>query len=134
MVKEEMRLLDESIKAFFGNKRPALEVEKNFDKLHPKTLTDKFLLVQDDEDTKENDATIPEANNFTPDSYNKYLTAEVLLPNGGKLVRAKVTSHKRDADGKPIGKSHSNPLLDRWFDGLFHSKHHCQVHVFTDQQ
>jgi hypothetical protein len=27
-------------------------------------------------------------------------------------VRAKVTSRRRDADGKPVGKSHSNPLLD----------------------
>jgi hypothetical protein len=83
MVKEEMRILDKSIKVLIGNKRPALEVKKDFDKLHPKILADIFLLLQDNEDTKENNATIPEADNFTPDSYNKYLTAEVLLPSGG---------------------------------------------------
>jgi hypothetical protein len=27
-------------------------------------------------------------------------------------VRAKVTTRKQDADGNPIGKSHSNPILD----------------------
>jgi ribosomal protein L12E/L44/L45/RPP1/RPP2 len=38
--------------------------------------------------------------------------AEVLLPNGGDVTRAKVIGCKRDADGNPAGRRHSNPILD----------------------
>jgi hypothetical protein len=41
-----------------------------------------------------------------------HLTAEVLLPNMGTVTKAKVTQKKRDADGNPIGKHHSNPILN----------------------
>jgi hypothetical protein len=119
-VQEEMKLLDTAIEAKIGNKRPASEVEKEFDKLHPEIPEDIFLGDQEDEESEENDASIREADDFTPESYDKYLTAEVMLPNGGELVRAKVTSRKRDVDGNPVGKSHSNPLLDsRLYDVEF---------------
>ena len=57
-------------------------------------------------------ATRLEADDFTPNSYDQYLTAEVLLPHGGELQKAVVQNCKRDADGLPIRKRHSNPLLD----------------------
>jgi hypothetical protein len=47
-----------------------------------------------------------------PETFDKYLTAEVLLPHGGELVWAKVTGRKRPADGTPVGVAHSNPILD----------------------
>jgi hypothetical protein len=57
-------------------------------------------------------ALMPEADEWTPETFDKYLAAEVLLPHGGELVRAKVTGRKRAADGTPVGVVHSNPILD----------------------
>jgi hypothetical protein len=54
--------------------------------------------------------TLPEA--FTPEEYDEYLTAEVLLPNMGQMAKAKLVGRKRDADGNLIGLRNANPLLD----------------------
>ena len=48
----------------------------------------------------------------TPESYDEYLTAEVLLPQGGEAKKVTIIGRKRDHDGRPIGKRHANPLLD----------------------
>jgi hypothetical protein len=111
-VQEEIKQLDLAIDEKIGNKRPASEVEKEFDKLHPEIPEDIFLPDREEEGDINNDASIPEADNYISESDDKYLTAEVLLPNGGELVRAKVKSRKRDADGLPVGKSNNNPILD----------------------
>jgi hypothetical protein len=47
-----------------------------------------------------------------PETCDKYLAAELLLPHGGELVRAKVTGRKRASDGTPVGVTHLNPILD----------------------
>jgi hypothetical protein len=46
-------------------------------------------------------ALVPEADEWMLETFDKYLTAEVLLPHGGELVWAKVTGRKRVADGTP---------------------------------
>ena len=53
-----------------------------------------------------------EADDYTLEELDEYLTAEVLLPHGGENVRAKVIQRAKDADGIPIGKRHPNPILD----------------------
>jgi hypothetical protein len=53
-----------------------------------------------------------EADEWTPETFDKYLAVEVLLPHGGELVRAKVTSRKRASDGTPVGVTHWNLILD----------------------
>jgi hypothetical protein len=60
----------------------------------------------------EPDASMPEADAYTPEQYDEYLTAEVLLPNMGTVTKAKVIARKRDADGNPVGQRNSNPILD----------------------
>jgi hypothetical protein len=55
---------------------------------------------------------MPEANEWTPETFDKYLAAEVRLPHGRELVRAKVMGRKRAADGTPVGVAHSSPILD----------------------
>jgi hypothetical protein len=35
-----------------------------------------------------------------------------MLPNGGVLVKGRVTARKRDRDGNPIGHANDNPILD----------------------
>jgi hypothetical protein len=51
-------------------------------------------------------------NDFTPESYDEYLTAQMLLAHGGEASMATVVSRKRVHDGQPIGKRHANPLMD----------------------
>jgi len=63
-------------------------------------------------DPVEPEATMLDADDFTPEAYDQYLLAEVLLPQGGELRKAKVSARVRDKDGLPVGKRHSNPLLD----------------------
>lgn len=55
---------------------------------------------------------MPEADEWTPETFDQYLTAEVLLPVRGELVRAQVTGRKRGADGNPVGTANANPILD----------------------
>jgi hypothetical protein len=59
----------------------------------------------------EKDAAMPEADDYTPEAYDKYLTAEVKLANMGTLQKGTVMRRKRDADGNPVGQSHH--LSDR---------------------
>jgi hypothetical protein len=61
----------------------------------------------------EPEAAMPEADDFDPEAFDRYLTAEVALSRGGgEPERGKVLRRKRNADGDPIGKAHENPLFD----------------------
>ena len=61
-----------------------------------------------------------EADDYTPEAMDEYLTAEITLPLGGEQVLAKVTGRKKDEDGKPLGKRNQNPMLDsRMYDVEF---------------
>lgn len=60
----------------------------------------------------EPDATRPEADDFTPEALDEYLTMNVMMPHGGDLKMAKVIGRKRDSEGNPIRTRHSNPILD----------------------
>jgi len=54
----------------------------------------------------------PEADEYTPESYDEYLQAQVILPVGGELRRGQVIRRKRDHQGQPIGIRNTNPILD----------------------
>jgi hypothetical protein len=58
------------------------------------------------------DGTSVEADDYTPESYNEYLLAEILLPHDGDHVTARVQNRVKDKNGKPIGLCNANPLLD----------------------
>ena len=55
---------------------------------------------------------MPEADEFDAETFDNYLQAEVLLPKGDNLVTGMVTGRKRDADGNPVGRRNTNPILD----------------------
>ena len=61
----------------------------------------------DDGDLRRSDA-----DEYTPKAFDQYLTAEIVTDRGGEILRGTVKSQKRDHDGKPIGSSNPNPLLD----------------------
>ena len=75
-------------------------------------MPDDIFLPDDDADfdPAEPEAEMPEADDYTPEAYDEYLTAEVLLPNMGTVTKAKVIGRKRNADGNPIGRRNSNPI------------------------
>jgi hypothetical protein len=87
--------LDNAIKANIGKHRTDEEVEQELDGLFP-TAGD--LLGDNDIDDRmepfEANTTMPEADKWTLETFDQYLTAEVLLPVRGKLVRARVTGRK----------------------------------------
>jgi hypothetical protein len=66
----------------------------------------------DEIEAAEETALMPEADEWTPDTFNKYLAAEVLLPHGGEMVQAKVMGRKHASDGTPVRVMHLNPILD----------------------
>lgn len=54
----------------------------------------------------------PEIDDFTPETYDEYLTAQLMLPVGGEMTKGQVVKCLRDHNGRPIGIRHSNPILD----------------------
>jgi hypothetical protein len=54
----------------------------------------------------------PEADSFTPESYDEYLLAQMSLPVGGEFKRGEVVRRKRDHNGRPLGVRNTNPMLD----------------------
>ena len=61
-----------------------------------------------------NDDSIKDADLLLEDESGQYTNMEIGLPRGedGQLERAVVKKRVIDVDGKPFGKSHSNPLVD----------------------
>jgi hypothetical protein len=47
-----------------------------------------------------------------PKTGDNYLSAELMLPKGGVLVKGRLTAHKRDRDGNPVVHTNDNPILD----------------------
>ncbi len=48
----------------------------------------------------------------TPKIGDNYLSAELMLPKGGVMVKGHVTARKRNRDGNPVGRANDNPILD----------------------
>ena len=55
---------------------------------------------------------IPDIDHVTPEEYEQYIGAEVLLPFKGHERTGKVQSRAQDQDGCLIGKHNTNPILD----------------------
>ena len=109
--KEKLADLDQKIRAKIGD-----AIADN--KVDPELLEDlpeiPEYLFEDEEidEATEKDAVMPEADDYTPEAYDQYITATVLLPQGGESKKATVVGRKKDHDGKPIGKRNANPMLD----------------------
>jgi hypothetical protein len=64
--------------------------------------------------------TTPEMDEFTPESFDEYLSAQVILPVGEKYLRGEVIRRCRDRNGNPVGLQNVNPILDtREYEVLF---------------
>jgi hypothetical protein len=110
LAEELDKVIDEKIGKFRTNKEVAEELGMLCGPSGD--LYDGVLNPFDEIEAVEEDALLPEADEWTPETFDKYLVVDVLLPHGGELVWAKVTGRKRAADGTPVGVAHSNPILD----------------------
>ena len=72
--------------------------------------TPTYELYQDGD--KKGQPRAPDIEDVTPEAYDLYLNAEVLLPRGDSLRTGKVKRRKRDADGELQGLANNNPILD----------------------
>lgn len=72
------------------------------------------MFVEDDTiEPAEGEEFRPEADEYySPDAFDRYLTASILLNRGGESLRGVVKARAKDEHGNPKGVSHSNPLLD----------------------
>jgi hypothetical protein len=105
---------DKVINAKIGKFRTDKEIAEELGSLFGpyKDLYDRDLDPFDEIEAAEEAALMPEADEWMPETFDKYLAAEVLLPHGGELVRAKVMGRKCASDGTPVRVAHSNPILD----------------------
>ena len=53
-----------------------------------------------------------EAENYDKESFDKLISAHVLLPRGEGVEHGKVICRKRDQDGCPVGQANAIPLLN----------------------
>jgi hypothetical protein len=58
------------------------------------------------------EGTSVERDDFTPEAYDEYLLAEILLPHEGDFQTGRVRARVKDQNGLPVGRRNSNPLLD----------------------
>ena len=66
--------------------------------------------ADDDELAEETD--VPDVDEYTPETFDEYLKASVMIPKGDDILKAQVVSRRKDHNGNPIGRSNSNPVLD----------------------
>ena len=114
MVQTKLVELDLAVAEKIGNSVYNDDIDEALIGLYPEMPDDLFLPDKEDGDHEPVDGAdlLPEADDFTPEAYDEFLTAEVLLPNMGEMTKAKVTGRKRDADGNPVGLRNANPILD----------------------
>jgi hypothetical protein len=104
--------LDTNIQSKIGDKRSDEDCFAEFPEV-PEVPEDIFI---DDEPTSvpvEDEESMPEADEwYSPEAYDQYLTASVLMDRGGDTMLGTVKNRKRDSEGNPVGRSNMNPLLD----------------------
>ena len=102
--------LDTSIQDKIGDKRSDAACFAEFAEV-PEVPEDIFI---DDEPTSVPvEEPMPDADEwYSPEAFDQYLTASVLMDRGGESMLGTVKSRKRDSEGNPVGRSNTNPLLD----------------------
>ena len=113
-IKQQLTLLDEAITARIGNQikddKATCETGYKQDKIPEGLFDNEEEFIAKPIEPK---LSTPEVDEYTSKAYDKFLTAEVVLPHGGESARAKVTMQKHDAMGRPIRKkAPGQPMLD----------------------
>ena len=103
--KKARQQFDQEIQERLGKPSNAKDFDQSLD-------LDTPTLEPYDDDDNGGLAPLPDRDESTPDAYDQYIGAEVLLDYQGKQLTGRVKGRKRDAEGNPKGTASSNPILD----------------------
>ena len=75
---------------------------------------------------------MPEADEWEPETYDQYISAQVILPKEDGEMIGTVTARKKDLHGNPLGISNKNPILDtRIYEVTFPDGHSAEYSANT---
>ena len=110
--RKEREKFDEAVASRLGEPFKESELSSCFD---VSAITPDYEIYEDADETKE---AVPEVDDivgtsgYDPESYNSYITAQVLLPKGDEFKVGTVVKRRADENGNPMGLSNENPILD----------------------
>jgi hypothetical protein len=113
----ERKLFDEAVEKRLGNPHTEQELEaidKESERRSILAVTPEYEVYEDDLETMitpEMDDIVG-SQDYDPERYDGLIAAHVLLPKGDEFKLGKVAKRMLDADGRPVGRSNSNPILD----------------------
>lgn len=111
-IKGQIKVLNENIIKKIGD----IDLQKV-----PRELQDEY---DDTYEPMEPEACKPEMNDFTPETYDALISAEVLLTKWDILLPATMIGRKRDHNGNALGIANANPILDtRVYEVQFQDGH-----------
>jgi hypothetical protein len=105
---EAKQHFNEEVQDKIGDSKRQSEVEEDFDGLLPsiKEVQEAERDADDDIEPLEPESTRTDADDYTPESTDEYISASVLLPRGKDVVRAKVVGGMHRRDGNPLSMRH----------------------------
>jgi hypothetical protein len=127
--KEELKTLDTALIAKFGD--PVNPKEETDD--HGYDINAQILDTETPQyEPWKPEAQMPEADEWEPDAYDQYISAQVILPTQDGQALGTVTVSKKDLHGNPIGISNKNPILDtRVYEVTFPDGHSTEFSANT---
>jgi hypothetical protein len=109
-VTKRLALLDAEIKRLLvRNEAAAMDPFEGKEFENPRFETYGEFLANGDE---MDGPSMPEANQWDHDAFDKYIGSKLLLLRDGVLLKGRVRTRKRDADGHLVGHLHAQPALD----------------------
>ena len=110
-VKNSIKSLDQSIHDKIGDH---LDQEVVAQAMTANANAEAVVMEEYDTDDEPTDFqyALDDQEEYTPETFDGYLTASVMLPRGGKVLKAQVVARKRDSNGNSVGHANSNPILD----------------------
>ena len=107
MMKDEIKTqLDEYDNEVNGRLR-----DEGFECRHE--MENAFYIDDEEEEFEPEEPTgVEEADTFTPEGYDEYTGAQMIVPRLDVRTQGRVTKWRKDNDGNPIGRRHNNFYLD----------------------
>lgn len=105
VVKEQVERFNADLTRVLGDRARGIDVGPYDDDLP------EFEEAYADDDSDEIPP-LPESDEVDYNQFHRFISARVMIPVSGELRQGTVVARKRDDDGKLIGRSHKNPLLD----------------------
>jgi hypothetical protein len=116
IVREEIENFDKLI---------AEHLSQNIPEIQDLFVNTKDIYEHDCDEPFEQESSMPEQDKYPDvDTYDQYLTAQVLLPRVDTYEKGTILRRKRNNDGMLVGRANPNPILDtRVFEVVFPDGH-----------